>query len=100
MMKKIQIAFWSVVSALAIVALAVAAFFYDRRRVMEGERKLMAEELRAKVAKLKEEEAARKSAAEAEVAKVEQATKKEVERDSVDAANDLIASLRDDRKGG
>ena len=100
-MKKIQIAFWSIVSFIAIAALAVAALFYDRRRVMEAERKMMADELKAKVDKLKQEEAARKAAAQVEVAKVEAETKKETERDSVDAANDLIASLRDgDSKGG
>jgi Flp pilus assembly protein TadB len=101
MMTKIRIVFWSVVSALAIAALAVAALFYDRRRVTEAERKMMAEELRAKVEKLKQAEAERKAAAAAAVAKVEEQTKKEAERDSVDAANDLIASLRDgDGKGG
>jgi hypothetical protein len=68
---------------------------------MEAERKMMADELKAKVDKLKQEEAARKAAAQVEVAKVEAETKKETERDSVDAANDLIASLRDgDSKGG
>jgi Flp pilus assembly protein TadB len=101
MMTKIRIVFWSVVSALAIAALAVAALFYDRRRVTEAERKMMAEELRAKVEKLKQAEAERKAAAAAAVAKVEEQTKKEAERDSVDAANDLIASLRDgDGKSG
>jgi Flp pilus assembly protein TadB len=101
MMTKIRIVFWSVVSALAVAALAVAAFFYDRRRVTEAERKMMAEELRAKVEKLKQAEAERKAAAAVAVAKVEEQTKKEAERDSVDAANDLIASLRDgDGKGG
>ncbi len=100
-MTKIRIVFWSVVSALAIAALAVAALFYDRRRVTEAERKMMAEELRAKVEKLKQAEAERKAAAAAAVAKVEEQTKKEAERDSVDAANDLIASLRDgDGKSG
>lgn len=100
MKSKLKVMLWSIGTTLALVALAVVAFFYDRRRVTQQEREKMAEELRAKVAKLKAEEAERKAAAAVAVAKVEEETKKETERDSVDAANDLIASLRDgDGKG-
>ena len=102
MKHKIQIAIWSVISTICIVALAIAALFYDRRRVLEAERKMVADELKAKVHRLKIEEAARRAEAEAEVVKVEAEAKKEAERDSVDAANDLITALRSDgsSKGG
>ena len=72
-----------------------------RKREKEKASKELADELKAKVEALKHQEEARRIVAEAAVAKVEQGTKKEAERDSVDAANDLIASLRDgDGKGG
>lgn len=100
MKHKLKIMLWTVASTLGLVVLGVMAFFYDRRRVTEQERKKLADELKAKVEKLKAEEAERKAAAAAEVAKVEAETAKESERDSVDAANDLIASLRNDGKGG
>lgn len=99
MKRKLQIAFWSVVGTFAIAAMAIAALFYDRRRVLEGERKMRAEEFRQKIAKLKAEESERSAKAQAEVAVVEQEVKQEVARDPVDAANDLIASLRSDGPG-
>lgn len=98
-MKKLKVILWTVLCSLGLFAMAVVAFFYDRRRVTESERKKLAEELKAKVERIKAEEAERKAVADAAVAKVEAETKKEAERDSVDAANDLIASLRDGKGG-
>jgi hypothetical protein len=97
--RKIQIAFWSVVGVIAIAAMSLAALFYDRRKVFETERRLKAEELKQKIAKLKAEESERKAASEAQVAVVEAKVEQEVKRDSVDAANDLIAALRSDGPG-
>lgn len=98
-MTKLKYFFWSLSASLALIGLAVVAFFYDRRRVTEAERKKLAEDLRAKVDRLKAEEAERKAAAEAKAAAVQQEAKAEADRDSVDAANDLIASLRDGKGG-
>lgn len=98
-MNKVRVVFWSIISILLMGALAAAALFYDRRRVMQAERESLARKLKDKVAALKQAESERAAVATAAVAKVEEQTKTEVARDSVDAANDLIASLRDGKGG-
>lgn len=98
-MNKVRIVVWSILSTLLMGALAVAALFYDRRKVMQAERESLAQQLKDKVAALKQAEAERAATTTAAVAKVEEQTKTEVARDSVDAANDLIASLRDGKGG-
>lgn len=99
MKRQIQIAFWSVVGFFAILALGIAAAFFDKKKAIQLERKLMAEELKQKVEKLKAQESERAAAAEKAVVQVEQETKRELSRDTVDAANDLIAGLRSDGPG-
>lgn len=98
-MNKVRVVFWSIVSTLLMGALAVAALIYDRRKVMQAERESLAQRLKDKVAALKQAEAERTAATTVAVTKVEEQTKTEVARDSVDAANDLIASLRDGKGG-
>ena len=100
-MNKVRLVFWSVISTLLMGALAVAALMYDRRKIMQAEREALAQRLKDKIAALKQAEVAQAAATTAAVAKVEEQTKQEASRDSVDAANDLIASLRNgDGKGG
>lgn len=98
-MNKVRLVFWSILSTLLMGALAVAALMYDRRKVMQAERESLAQRLKDKVAALKQAESEHAAATAIAVAKVEEQTKQEVSRDSVDAANDLIASLRDGKGG-
>lgn len=98
-MNKARLVFWSILSTLLMGALAVAALMYDRRKVMQAERESLAQRLKDKVATLKQAESERAAATTVAVAKVEEQTKQEASRDSVDAANDLIASLRDGKGG-
>ena len=81
----------SVVAALA----AVAAYF--KSKVDADEQKKHGEELKAKVAEVKAEQAARKEATDAAVAKVDEVMVVDQARDPVGLANDLIADAQ--RKG-
>ena len=100
-MNKARVILWSVLSTVLLGALAVAAMMFDKKRVIQAEREALAQRLKDKIAALKQAEVAQAAATTAAVAKVEEQTKQEASRDSVDAANDLIASLRNsDGKGG
>jgi uncharacterized protein YdaU (DUF1376 family) len=68
--------------------------FFQRKSEEESNKR--GEELKAKVAEVKAEQAARKEATDAAVAQVDQAAMVEAKRDSVELANDLIW----DAKGG
>jgi hypothetical protein len=98
-MNKARVILWSVLSTVLLGALAVAALMFDKKRVIQAEREALAQRLKDKIAALKAGEAEKAAQTQVAVAQVEQETKQEVARDSVDAANDLIASLRDGKGG-
>lgn len=90
-MKAKLFAFW--MTLLGLVA-AVAAWFKfksDQDAQDAGESKQRAEALKAKVAEVKAEQAARKEATDAAVAKVDEAARVDSARDPVDLANGLLA---------
>lgn len=81
----------TVVAALA----AVAAYFKSKSDATE--QKKHGEELKAKVAEVKAEQAARKEATDVAVAQVDEAAKVDAAKDPVLLANELIADA--ERKG-
>lgn len=99
-MKKLKVFFWKLALAIALVAAAVAAWIWDKRRTTKEAREELAADLKAKVERIRAERAAKKVEAEKKVEQIRAAEQVEVSRDSVDAGNDLIASLRGDGKGG
>lgn len=99
-MKKMKSFFWKLALGLALVASAIAAWIWEKKRTTKEAREEMAADLKAKVERIRAERAAKKVEAEKKVEQIRAAEQVEVSRDSVDAGNDLIASLRGDGKGG
>jgi hypothetical protein len=84
-------------SKLVWLMMFLGAFFAPVLRYFQRrDERRHGEELKAKVAEVKAEQAARKEATDAAVAQVDQAAMVEAKRDSVELANDLIW----DAKGG
>lgn len=90
-MKAKLLGFW--LGVLAVLA-AIAAWFKaksDEEAAREDDTKKRAEALKTKVAEVKAEQAARKEATDAAVAKVDDAARVDAARDPVALANDLLA---------
>jgi len=90
--------FVGIVTAVLAFAFAWAMGLGEMLRKQEKQKasKELADELKAKVEKVRAERAEEKKATEAAVVQVQAAAEKEMARDSVDAANDLIAAALSD----
>ena len=99
-MKKTKVVLWKLAMGIALVLGAVAAWILEKRRTSKEARAELAADLKAKVEKIRAERAEKKAEAEKKVEEIRAVEQVEVSRDSVDSANDLIASLRGDGKGG
>ena len=99
-MKKLKEFGWWFLIGVALVLGGISAWIWQKKRTTKEARESMAADLKAKVEKIRAERAEKKAAAEKQVEQIRAAEQVEVSRDSVDAANDLLASLRGDGKGG
>jgi len=96
-------AIWLAICAAVAGAFAFLVAWWKQKTEAAAEQKAkedLAEQLKEKVRKAKEEEAARKAVVAEEVKKVEDEVQKEKARDTVDAGNDLIAQLRAEQERG
>jgi cytoskeletal protein RodZ len=99
-MKKLKSFGWWLLLGVALALSGVSAWILEKKRTSKEAREQMAADLKAKVEAIRAARAVKKAEAEKQVEQIRAAEQVEVSRDSVDAANDLISSLRGDGKGG